>query len=303
MANGANITSPTGNMTIDDMYKALGGGANTAMATAGTGRYGVPSDQSMIYLGQQRKRRQAIDISGERAEGFDTTRMMDTYANTRLAPLTWSEETKGKFITQGVMNKVPGFDVNMGMPEIMSAWDDLVQSSYGFNSKDPDNPRWTPQDVLESYSNGAGKFGTIRKGDWEYDVATGEKVKYVGPLTKTTTATTINQLTRGDVLALTKNSMAQLLGRMPTGDEVSKYLGILNGYGEADPQVSTTTVSIDPETGEQRDSTTRTTGGTSAAGQQALIEEQMKLDPEYGAYQAATTGMGWLMAAINGGGR
>lgn len=299
--NNPGITSPGVNMSVDDMYKALSGGANTAMATANPGKNGIPAANSPIFTGYSTARKRESLEGGAPVKGQNKTPMFEPYSQAKLAPLTWTDEQMAKFVNQGVINKVPGFDVNMGMPEIMNQWDKLVTASFGFNSRDPKNPTWTPQDVLNTYANPQGKFGTVKRGDWEYDIATGEKVKYVGPLTKTSTSTNINELTREDALALTKQSMATMLGRMPTNDEVSKYMSILNGYEAAHPQVSTTTANISPETGEQVSSNTVTTGGSTAAGKQALIEEQMQRNPEYGAYQAATTGMNWLMAKINGG--
>ncbi len=275
-------------------------------STAAAGKYGRPEEGSLIYMGRGRTElsgRQAAKAEGGYAPMARPTQgnKMEKYSDVRLAPLDWSTDQTAKFVNQGVMNKIPGFDVNMGMPEILSAWDDLVKSAYAMNSKDPDNPRWTPQDVMDTYANPKGKFGTVVKGNWEYDIATGEKIRYVGPLSKTTTATQINELTREDALALTKQSMATMLGRMPNNDEVMQYMSILNGYEREHPQVTTTTTDIDPTTGEQTNSRSVTTGGSTAAGKQALVEEQMRQSKEYGAYQAATTGMSWLAQAIKSG--
>ncbi len=282
-----------------------------AMANPGGGSaaaFGRPADNSSIYMGMktqqqiQRERYAAQHDPDMRNKLFEPdSRNSVTYAEARLAPLDWSQDQLAKFVNQGVMNKIPGFDVNMGMPEVLSAWDDLVKSSFAMNSKDPNNPKWTPFDVMNTYSNPKGKFGTVVKGDWEYDIATGEKVRYVGPLQKTTTATQVNELTRADALALAKQSMATMLGRMPSDGEVGMYLNILNGYEKANPQTTTTTTNINPETGEAESSNAVTTGGTSMAGKQALLEEQMKKSPEYGAFQAATTGMSWLAQAVNQG--
>ena len=270
---------------------------------------GKLNDRSQIYLGQKTQQQLAyerqmkmIDPSGRGASvNPDQTTNMQSYAQAKLAPLDWNDDQLSKFVNQGVMNKIKGFDVNMGMPEILSAWDDLIQASYGMNLKDPNNPKWTPEDVMNTYANPKGKFGTVTKGNWEYDIATGEKIRYVGPLSKTTTSTQINELTREDALALAKNSMASMLGRAPSNSEVGQYLNILNGYEREHPQTTTTTTDIDPNTGEAANSSAVTTGGTTAAGRQALLEEQMKQSPEYGAFQAATTGMSWLAQAISKG--
>lgn len=287
------ITSPVINMTLEDMQRSWNNLGNEATANAG-GRYSKLTETSKVYTGK------TTEYTPNQS-GYMQKKNFQEFGLYRLAPLDWTDDQKAKFVNQGIMNKAPGFDVSMGMPEILSAWEDLIKSADQMNRKDPDNPTWTPDDVLGTYSNPKGKYGTVRKGDWEYDIATGEKIKYVGPLSKTTTNTTIDKLSREDALALAKNSMSQMLGRAPTNGEVANYLDILNGYSAAHPGVSTTTTDIDPETGEARNSTTVNTGGTTAAGKQALLEEQIQKNPEYGAYQAATTGMGWLMQMVNGG--
>ncbi len=286
-----------------------------AMAQPSGAARGMLTETSQIYIGRQagdvariaESRKRAISKSEGEGGRVSTAPSAaprydyKSYAEARLDPIDWSTDQTAKFVNQGVMNKIPGFDVNMGLPEILSAWDDLIKASYEMNQRDPDNPRWTPQDVMNTYANPKGKFGTVVRGNWEYDIATGEKIRYVGPLSKTTTSTQINELTREDALALTKQSMATMLGRMPSNEEVMQYMGILNGYEQANPQVTTTTTQIDPETGESADTSSVTKGGTSAAGRQALLEEKLRQDKEYGAYQAATTGMSWLAQAISGG--
>lgn len=314
MANGDNqqptdpfsLQKPGAAPSLQNLAGSLAGLLNATMAGAKPGKYGKPEENSQIFMGKGKTeldKRQTAKAEGGYAPMTKVERgnIHRSYADVRLDPLTWDQATLTKFVNTGVLNKVKGFDVNMGMPDIMSAWDDMVQSSYAFNSGDPSNPRWTPWDVLETYSNPKGKYGTVRKGDWEYDVATGERVKYVGPLSKTHTTTNINKLTREDALALTKQSMSTMLGRDPNASEVSQYLAILNGYESEHPEVARTVTNIDPETGEERDSTTVRTGGSTAAGKQAMIEEQLKGTQEYGAFQAATTGMNWLMAMVNGG--
>ena len=281
----------------------VGALANGAMATAGGTTTGKLTDNSQIFTGWSVSRNRAA-ADGKAAPGQVKTPVYQTYAQAKQAPLSWSDEQLAQFVNKGMMAKAKGFDVNMGMPDIMSTWDDLLKSAYGFNQADPSHPKWTASDILDTYANPKGKFGEVQKGDWMYDIATGEKTKYVGPLQKTTTATTINELNRQDALALTKQSMSQLLGRAPTNDEVTQYMNLLNGYERANPDIATTTENIDPTTGQATSSTTTRQGsarmGPTAPGRQALLESQLQKTPEYGAYQAATTGMSWLMAAING---
>src|SRR5690348_12555818 len=95
---------------------------------------GKLNDGSQIYLGKKTEQQlsyerqmKMIDPTG-RGATVDPSRETDiqSYAQAKLAPLDWTDDQLTKFVNQGVMNKIKGFDVNMGMPEILSAWDDLI---------------------------------------------------------------------------------------------------------------------------------------------------------------------------------
>ena len=222
-----------------------------------------------------------------------------TYDSAKAMPLQWNDSILKQFVNTGILNKVPGFNGNMGMPEIMSAWDDLVQASIAFNQSDP-NRKWTPWDVLNTYKTD-GKFGTIRKGDWEYDVATGEKVKYVGPKTKTQTDKRIDLSSAEDVKALTTQVLTQTLGRAPTAQELAQYKATLNAQEQANPTLTTQTQTLN-DMGEVVNTATTQSGGLSAEAKAGLVSDKSKQGPEYGKYQAATTYYNAMMQMISGGG-
>lgn len=222
-----------------------------------------------------------------------------SYDTAKAMPLQWDQSTMKQFVNAGILSKLPGFNSGMGMPEVMDAWDNLVQSAIAFSAADP-NKKWTPWDVMNSYKND-GKFGTVRKGDWEYDVATGEKVKYVGPKTKTVSSKTIDLSSAEDVQAITTQVLTQALGRAPTAKEVAQYKATINGYERENPTVSTQTQTLN-DMGEIVNTSTVNTGGTTAAGKAALVEKGAKQGPEYGKYQSATTYYNAMMQMITGGG-
>lgn len=230
-----------------------------------------------------------------------------SYQDARLAPLSWSDQQIKTFVNQGILNKNPNFGPNMGMPEILSAWDEAVKASFAWNqSSDPNAQKWTPQDVLDSYKAQAGKFGTVRQGDWMVDAQTGERVKYVGATSKTTKTTTINLSSAQDVQALTTQVLTQALGRAPTAKEVAQYKSTLNAAEKANPQTTTTVSQLTPNaaTGsvDIGNQSSTTTGGLSSAAEQQMVMNTAQDSPEFAKYQAGTTYFNALMQMIGGGG-
>lgn len=230
--------------------------------------------------------------------GSDSQSSVD-YNTAIGVPMTWSEAEKRDFISKGILYKVPGFSADMGMPEVMDAWKSLVDSSVEFsqNSKQ----KWSPQDVMNSYANDDKNFGTVKSkdGDWLLDAATGERIKYIGPKTKTTTDKRIDLSSAEDVKAITTQMLTELLGRAPTAEELAKYRSSINGY-ESDNPAITTTVSHINDRGEVSAQDTTTAGGTSDAARQSLISDQVTGTQEFGKYQSGTTYFNALLQMLGG---
>lgn len=253
---------------------------------------GLTSGQ--VYMGTKKVGGDTLSAGGRGPITRQTIRDTLSLEDAQNLPLTWTQKQQDDFVRSLVLKKYPGADPNMGLPEIGKAWNDLVTVAQQAQQAGSDLSPW---DILNSYKSRAGM--TYKRGNWEYDAATNQPIRYIGPKSKTTTSTTINTLTREDALALTKSSMAQLLGRAPTDSEVSKYMGILNGLAEQNPQVTTTTSTIDDQ-GVSSEKSSKTTGGISQAGLQAAAEQQIEKTPEYGAYQASTTYMNALLQLLGG---
>jgi DNA-binding ferritin-like protein len=232
-----------------------------------------------------------------------------TYDQAKGLPAQWIQndpEMLKKLVNKGIINKVPGFDVGMGLPEIMSAWDDLVQASFAANQAGGANgKKWTPWDILDTYSNNKNKYGTVRKGDWEYDVATGERIRYIGATSKTTTSKSVNLSSLEDVQALTTQVLTQALGRAPTANEVAQYKSTINSAQEKNPTVTTTTSQLagNAETGgvDTVAQNSTTSGGLTDAAAAQMVQNQAKKGPEYGKYQSGTTYYNALMQMLTGG--
>jgi len=152
------------------------------------------------------------------------------------------------------------------------------------------------------YVEVAGKYSLAGKwvSPWEVigkDIAQREDAA-AKPRTVTQTQKTYNLSTAEDAHALFQGAAQALLGRDPTKSEIARFKGTLNKYEQSNPAMTTTT--SDYLGSDLQNQTSTTTGGVTAASQQLMAQEEAKKDPEYGAYQAATNGMNWLMEMIGG---
>lgn len=237
-----------------------------------------------------------------------------SYQEAILAPTRWwtPEQTK-QFVNRGILAKVPGFEVGMGMPQIQSAWQNLVQSSILFNQNlKPGEKAWSPDDVMESWSNTKGKYGTQRQGDWIFDVATGERLQYVGPKSKTTTQSNVNLSSPEEVQALVTQTLREALGRNPTAKELARFKSTIGGYEQQHPEVTTTTTTLSNEDiaraqasggdvwSQASQQSSRSSGGTSDAARMALVQEPTEDTAEFGKYQSGTTYFNALLALVGG---
>lgn len=286
-----------------DWSKMSAADANQAAQAAAYGQMaqGKLMPGSPVYLGQKDVYQTAAQSAGSIGMGSIPKTEFKTmpYGEAKLIPLSWGQKEIQKFVNTGILRKLPGFDTNMGMPEIVAQWDRLIQSADAFG-KQSGGKNWTPWDVMDTYSNEKGNFGVVRRGDWEYDATTGEKIRYVGPRSKTRTDKQVNLSSVEDVKALTTQMLTELLGRAPSTKEVAQYRSSINAMERAAPQVTKTTETIG-ETGEVTGSSAVTSGGVSQAAMAGQVTEGAKEGPEYGKYQAATTYWDAMMQMIAGG--
>lgn len=248
-----------------------------------------------------------VYLGGGAYQGSTFTLNQTPYSTAVLEPTQWSQDQLRQFVNKGIVNKVPGFDVGMGMPQIQSAWQSLVQSSILFNQGlKPGQDPWTPMDVMDTWSNQKGKFGTQRQGDWIFDVATGERIKYVGKTSRTTTSKQVDLSSPEQAQALVTQVLREAIGRAPTAAELAKFKASINGYEKANPTVTTTTEQLTPDlssgTVNVSSQSSTTSGGVSDAVRAALITDPTEKTKEYGKYQSATTYWDAMMQMIGGGG-
>lgn len=204
-----------------------------------------------------------------------------------------------QFIGKLITYKFQGANADMGIDGATSAWDNLLQTSIMLN-KSSKGKQWTPWDVLETYNHKPGSMGTHKSGDWLIDNATGEKVKYVGPKSKTTKNTAIDLSNPEQVQAIATQTLTQMIGRAPTDKELATFKATLNGYEKSHPAITTTTENYDDQ-GQVTSTNQSQTGGVDDAARSVVLGEGLKKTKEYGKYQSGTTYFNALMQMIGGG--
>lgn len=186
----------------------------------------------------------------------------------------WDTKTRNKFMSQ--LN-LAGYDTTqMRDADVAKLWAGYVGVSAQYQVA---GKRVTPWDVLgkdiAQRSEQASEPRTVTASQKSYNISTAE-----------------------DAAALFQGAAQTLLGRDPTKAEQSRFKSILNKYEQAHPATTTTTSTYVGQ--DLQNQSSETEGGVSAAAQSYIASEEAKKNPEYGAYQAATNGMNWLMEMLGG---
>lgn len=111
----------------------------------------------------------------------------------------------------------------------------------------------------------------------------------------TTVSTSVNLTDPDTARAIVNRALSAKLGRAANDEEVASFINVLNAAERAAPTTTTSTRSAD---GSRVSSTT--TGGIAAPGREQLAIDEAMENPEYGAYQAASTYYNALISALGG---
>lgn len=292
-----------GGASIASQYGIQIQGGTIAGSVPGAGTLG---SGQLVYMGTKRTEGTIRDVTAEgkgvTTKGPKISDDMQGYDDVLGLPALWAREDPKKLqelINKGIITKIPGFDSDMGMPEVLDAWKRLVDASVELGSR---GMKWSPWDIMETYGNTKGKFGTERRGDFIYDIATDKPVKYVGPKSKTTKSSRINLSSSEDVRAIAMQALREALGRAPTPEEVSQFTTSINAMERTTPEVTTTTTQLRPnlETGqvEAVSEESTTSGGVSQAAIQNVISTAAEGTDEYAKYQGGTTFFNALLSML-----
>jgi len=186
----------------------------------------------------------------------------------------WDTKTQNKFLSQ--LN-LAGYDTSqMKDSQIAQLWGTYAAQAAQYYGQ---GRKLTPWDILAK--------------DMEAREA------YMNtPRSVTQTSTAYDMSTREDAHAIFLQSAQALLGRDPTKAEIKTFQKALNAYEKANPTVTTQTTNYMGDTVTSQSSTTK--GGVKEGARQLMAMEDIKQDPEYGAFQAATTYYDAMMEMIGG---
>lgn len=238
----------------------------------------------LVYLGTVRTN--ALDVKEARMEGATAPSSVEyalPLSQVEAQYYTWDQKTKDQFLTQLALT---GQDVE-GMPDgkLAALW--------------------------AAYAGQAASYRTAGKNLTPWDILAKDRKQresaIVKPRTVTQTATNLDISSALTARAIFQEATKALLGRAPTKAELRTFQSRLNAYEQANPQTTTTTTSYAgglagaAGTGDVTGQSSVTRGGVQAADRAMIAEDAAKANPEHGAYQAATSGMSWLMEMVNGG--
>lgn len=271
--------SPTANAAPQDPSKTKAKSAQDIAQQLGS-LYGGSSAAGgsrdpMVYLGMKPHQ----EMPG--SSGYYQALASGNYDNTvKLSEVSnqyynWDQKTRDKFLSQ--LN-LAGYDTsNLRDEQVAKLWAGYAEQAASYYAS---GSKMTPWDILAK------------------DRAAREAYMKT-PRTVTQTQTSQNLSSTEDAHAIFLQAAQSLLGRDPTKSEIASFQKALNAYEKANPTVSTTTSNY---VGDQLQSqSTNTTGGVTDASRGLMATEDIKRDPEYGAYQAATTYFDAMMQMIGGG--
>jgi hypothetical protein len=215
---------------------------------------------------------------------------------------TWNQKKQNDFISAGILSGL--LKLGDGPMEGGSLWKKLVDEAAKYGAA---GQKVTPFDIMASYVKASGGANAWKSaGVWQINTVTGER-KYVGPGTylgggKAQQVDTRVDLTDPDTAKAVATKLFQdMMGRDPGAGELAGFANALHSAEENNPVVQTTTTQYDMDTGQPVSSSTQSSGGVSAEGQQYIGEQQIKSKKEYGAFQAATTYQNAFDALVFGG--
>lgn len=268
--------SPSQEKRVEDINTAIrkmaSGGTPTGKQTSANPR------DPLVFLGY--KTSSAPGTAGFYGATKSTTPMERIDQTATLTEVTnqyftWDQKTKDKFLSQLALT---GRDVTgLADAQIASLWGAYAQQAAAYMSA---GQKLTPWDIIAKDMRQRESFLKT-------------------PRTVKQTSTDVQLSTSEDARAIFMQAAQSLLGRDPTKAESKTFQAALNAYEEANPRTTTSTQQFMGDELQSQDQTT--TGGVTAEARGLLAMEDIKKDPEYGAHQAATNGMNWLMEMVQGG--
>jgi hypothetical protein len=260
-ANPTPQTDPLASLAAAIAAAQAGAGAGTVSQS----RSDMLASQTKVYMGRGYNGSQLGDVYGTVSDGYEDFYSMSDSDRNSLGKLMHS---------YGLVNDPNNYD------QILARWQQAVDEAgkyYNLGQRKVD-----PYDALGIMAG----------------LSPGETPGARQSKTTTQTAKSVNTFTPGQIKSLVSTIFQQQMGRDPTAGEIARYSGQIAGAARANPSITKTTTTVDPNGNVS--SSSASSGGYTADDATSLVDDRTKVDPEYGAYQAATTYMNALTQALGG---
>jgi len=273
VGGGTGLGSPTQKQKEQSFSDAV-----KSAAAGSTPKKSASSQDPLVFLGYSNKTLpEHFNVGSSDPKYYERLLGAKTATLSQVAGqyYNWDQKTRDKFLSQ--LN-LAGYDTNgMQDSQIAGMWASYAQQAAAYYAA---GNSLTPWDILAKDMK--------------------QREAYMNtPRSVTQTSTSYDMSTREDAHAIFLQAAQSLLGRDPTKSEISAFQKALNAYEKAHPTVTTQTTNYMGDTVTGQTSTTK--GGVKEGARQLMAVEVVKRDPEYGAYQAATTYFDAMMQMIGGG--
>lgn len=280
---------------IAAIYAAQGGSKSAAPSPVSTS--GVPQTTNPALATAQ---------SMATADGMSNSTVIQNALTKQAAQYYGGNDDPNVYIGGGVYSAGVGTPNTMKLSQLANQWYTMDQADKdkfmaqlakaGYKTETMSDANMA--DLWASYAGQAAAYNANGKQMTLWDVLAldAQHRKTAAPVTTTNTSTSTQISNYQDTHALFQSAAQSLLGRAPTVAETKAFQKQLNAYQAANPTKTTTTQTTDAMGNST--STSTSSGGTTAAGLSDLAQQQAQQNPDYGAYQAATTYFNALLGAI-----
>lgn len=280
-----------GGGNIDDR---IAGAGVTASGSGGGGGGSAAQDDPPVFMGggnvvTQNERAGSVHRTPNRKDipGHGFVKPMSEVADQWYE---WQDVDRQKWadhlIDAGVIDEEDRYDYS----KLQQIWTAMVQESAGYTSR---GKQVSPWDAAVLYGGGDENGNTA--------ASLGRQAAGEEPLqryTQSSRSRNIDVTDPATAKALVNQVLGKLLGRNANDDEVRALTSTLNDAERDNPRITDTKTKYelrDDESGYDTTTTSRSHGGIDAG---QVLSDVAEDDPEYGAYQAATTYWGALEAAL-----
>jgi hypothetical protein len=196
-------------------------------------------------------------------------------------PYTWDEEKITETMKKMRQAGIPVTSFDSGANSLVSVWTAMTNRASMIYSISEGKRKVTPWDVLDLYKSEAKAAGTY------INMENGSR---------TTVNKSVGHITEGEAWSSLQQTVAGMLGRDPSDQEVRDFAYRMNQLAAENPSISKTITQY--KAGEAVSSSTHTEGGFSAADVAQQAYDRAQNDPEYGEYQSATTYYNAALSAL-----